>query len=97
MHMWEKDESVQEVLRYVHEFRVAHDVDLSRPRPFHTDDLGEIGQFVLGELMNVQEFEGPWTKLSDLAFASRVAQGVRSLRFRLNAYIARKGTVTQEV
>lgn len=87
--MWYERDEVVEVAQYVRAFRAAHRESFEAKKPFDTDDLGEYGQFVLGELVYTPEFQGAWGRLADPAFAHEVVLEVRVLRPRLEQYIAR--------
>ncbi len=87
---WQTCPDMVELLRYMWAFRYYHRVDLSNPRQFRYDDLGDLGELLLGRLVNTAEFEGDWVRFANrrlLADAARFAQGV--CWPRLEAYAAR--------
>ncbi len=89
---WQTSTDMVELLRYIWAFRFYHDADPSRPRDFRYDDLGEMGELLLGGLVNKREFEDEWDRLSDEHFLAQAVRFAREVCWpRLEAYRIRKG------
>ncbi len=89
---WQTCSEMLELLRYIWAFRFYHNADPDQPREFRYDDLGDMGQLLLGSLVNTHEFEGDWQRLAHRGLLAASAEFARKVCWpRLEAYRIRKG------
>ncbi len=80
--MWTAHPAVRRIVAFVREFQDTH--DNINPKGMASEDSGDIGQYVYGELILAPAFTGAWEQLQDANFASRVEQFVLAESARLN-------------